>query len=349
MLVSAARASVIAAVCATSLLAGDLLSSGIRLAEQERYAEAAEVFRQCVEAAPASFEPRYDLALALLALGQLTEARHSIEEIRLENAAEAGARDYLLGKIDAAAGNTALAARELSSAVQANPGDENRAIDYGLLLIRQGDYQSAIATFSRALSEHPQSVYLQFGQAMAYAFGGRRPAAVSTCDRILKANPQFAPAVLLMAFAQYMSAAYADAEQSAAAGLKMPSPPPYLYYVHAAALQKMNSTAYGEMLANLDRAQRTIPSCALCYFVRSKVHESAGDVPAAIADLKTLLTRVMPDFDQAWYRLALLQRKQGQSREAAFALARFRATRADSADPELDLARGSLLQAQTQK
>lgn len=344
-----ARAFVIAAMCLQSLLADDLLSSGIRLAQQERYAEAAEVFRRCVLAAPKSFEAHYDLALALLALGQFAESRQTIEQVRPQNAAETGTREYILGKIDVASGDKTRARAELSLAFHASPGEENLAVDYGLFLIGEGDYQSALATFSRALDIHPESMYLQFGRAMAQAFGGEREAAVVTCRHITKSNPDFAPAVLLRAFAEYMSGDYRDAERSAAAGMQLPSAPPYLHYIRAAALQKMNSTSYGEMLADLEAAEKNIPSCTLCYFVRSKIHESAGDIPGAIADLNMLVTRFAPDFDQAWYRLALLYRKQGQTIEADAALDRFKASRAISANPEIELARDSLLQQQEQR
>ena len=332
------------ASCSSLWAAGeDLMASGVRLAQQERYAEAANVFRRCVREAPNSFEAHYNLALALLALGSFAESRQAMEGVRPQGSSESGARDYILGKIDAAVGNRKRAEQELSAALRASPSEENRAIDYGMILLGEGDYQAAIGTFSHASELHPESAYVQLGLAIAQAFGGQTADAEVGCRRMLAVNPSFAPAVLVMAFAQYMSGAYDAAARTADNGLQLPSPAPYLYYVHAAALQRMNSTSYGRILADLEAAEKSIPSCTLCYFVSSKVHESAGDVPSAIADLNTLVTLIAPDFDQAWYRLGVLYRKQGRAADASLAFARYKASRAASTNLEVELARDFLL------
>jgi tetratricopeptide (TPR) repeat protein len=321
----------------------DLLATGLKLSQQERYAEAADAFRQYLARNPRSFEARYDLALALFAIRQLDEARGAIDGATPENVAQTAARVYLLGKIDDAAGHRSRARGELATAFRTQPSEENFALDYGLFLVREENYPAAIAVFSSAADAHPRSEYVLLGLAMAQAFGGKRDAAAATCRRIISLDPRFSPALLLMAFSHYMSGQYAEAERAAASGLELPSPAPYLYYVHAAALLKTNSAAYPRMLADLDAAERGIPSCTLCWFVRSKVHEAAGDLQSAIADLNVLVARVAPDFDQAWYRLALLYRRNGQNQEAQAARARFEKLRASRADPEVELARGSLL------
>ncbi|MGI9072959.1 MAG: tetratricopeptide repeat protein [Bryobacteraceae bacterium] len=322
---------------------GTLLESGVRLTRAERYAEAAEVFRRCVAIDAQSFEARYDLALALFALRRLPESREAIRPVQPTNDTERAAKLYVLGKIDEAAGDKAHARGEFSSAFSTAPTEENYALDYGLFLVREGDYQSAIATLARAATAHQQSPYLLLGLAMAQAFGGKRADAILTCRRIVTDDTVCSPALLLMAFSYYMSGEYQEAERAAASGLQMKVPPPYLYYLHAAALLKTGSTSYSRMLAELDEAQTNIANCTLCYFVRSKVHEAAGDIPSAIVDLTTIVTRVQPGFDQGWYRLAMLYRKQGRDRDAQTARARFEAIRANHTDPEVDLARGTML------
>jgi len=321
----------------------DLLASGVKLSEQERYAEAAEAFRRYLAVNPRSFQARYDLALALFAIRRLTEARDAIDQAAPEDPVDVASRLYLLGKIDDAAGDRKRAREELAAAFRAQPSEENIALDYGMRLIRDEDYPAAIAALSMSADAHPRSEYVLLGLAMAQAFGGKRDDAVVTCRHIVAIESRFSPALLLMAFAQYMSGQYTDAERTAALGLDLPSPAPYLYYLHAASLLKTNSTAYPRMLADLDAAERGIPSCMLCYLVQSKVHEAAGDPAAAVADLNILVTRIEPEFDQAWYRLALLYRKLGQQAEAQAARARFETIRATRTDAEMELARGLLL------
>jgi tetratricopeptide (TPR) repeat protein len=342
---------VLAGLCATVCLAAavaqnsfdSLLASGVKLAQQERYAEAVEVFEKCIERDPESFEAHYNLALALFALERFSEARKAIQSLHAPREPEQLAAQYLLGKIDEGLGMLPQARRELAAAFEGAPAEENYALDLGLLMIRQSDYREAMRVFARASQVHPESPYVLLGLAMAQSFGGKPGEAAATCEQILKSQPAFSPATLLMAFSRYMSGEYEEAERVAASGLRSSSASPYLYYVHAATLLKLNSTAYARMLRELDTAESGIPSCALCYFVRSKVHQTSGDVPAAIADLETLVTRIKPDFDQAWYRLAALYQRAGRQQDSYRARARFEAIKAKEVDPDTELIRTMLL------
>ncbi|MGI9071564.1 MAG: tetratricopeptide repeat protein [Bryobacteraceae bacterium] len=342
---------VLAGWCATCCLAAgipqnnldSLLESGVKLAQAERYTEAIQVFENCVREHPESFEAHYNLALALFALERFPEAREAIENVRAARQPEQLTAQYLLGKIDEALGRLPQARRELSAAFEGSPGEENYALDLGLLLIRQSDYRGAMQVFGRATQVHPQSAYVLLGLAMAQAFGGKPGEAAASCKQILKNQPAFAPAELLLAFSHYMSGGYEEAERVAASGLRSPSASPYLYYVHAATLLKLNSTEYTRMLQELDAANREIPFCSLCYFVRSKVLQASGDAPAAIADLETLVTRIAPDFDQAWYRLAALYQRAGRQQDSNRARAKFEAIKARGVDPDTELVRTMLV------
>jgi tetratricopeptide (TPR) repeat protein len=333
---------VLAGLCATLCLASrtlqntfdSLLESGVKLAQQERYGAAVELFEKCIARNPASFEAHYNLALALLALERFPEARQAMERVTVASPREQFARYYLLGKIDAALGKIPEAHRELSLAFEGSPDEENYALDLGLLMIRKSDYQHATQVFTRAAHIHPQSAYILLGLPAEAAL---------TCKQILRNQPAFAPAELLSAFSHYVAGEYDETERVAASGLRSSSPSPYSYYVHAAALLKLNSTDYARMLRELAAAERGIPSCTLCYFERSKVHQAAGDMQAAIADLEILVTRIAPDFDQAWYRLAALYQRAGRQQDSVRARARFEAIKANNADPDTELIRTTLL------
>jgi len=101
---------IMAELCATLCLASgiaqnsfdSLLESGVKLAQQERYREAVQVFEKCVQKDPASFEAHYNLALALFAVDRLPEARHAIQAASEGRQSEQLAKQYLLGKIDGA-------------------------------------------------------------------------------------------------------------------------------------------------------------------------------------------------------------------------------------------------------
>ena len=64
------------------------------------------------------------------------------------------------------------------------------------------------------------------------------------------------------------------------------------------------------------------------------MHQEKGDEAAAITDLETLVSRIDPQFSQAWYRLATLYQHAGRADDASIALARFRAIKAAQTDRE---------------
>lgn len=321
-----------------------LLQSGIQLAQQERYPEAVQVLTECVARYPEVFEAHYNLSLALFALGRFEDALAAIGNTKPQGKSQEAARLYMLGKIHQGMGNLSLARTELSRVFNTFPDQENYSLDLALLLVREGDYPEAQRVLQLALQSHPDSAYLLLALAMAQGFGGKPKDGLATCGRLLKIDPELAAARLVMAFSAYMAGEYDTAERIAAAGLAGSSASPYLYYVHASALLKLESRDYSRMLKDLEIAERGITGCALCYFANSKVHYAAGNLKSAIADLETLVS-MSPDFGQAWYRLAMLYREVGRSKDAARALARFKASRAPRTDPDTDLIRSALLPA----
>lgn len=320
-----------------------LLASGVALAQKENYSEAVVKFEQYIAKRPESFEGRYDLALALLALGRFSVARHTMENAIPHGATQRSAKAYLFGKVDQELGRTDEALRELSDAHQSSKGEENYALDLGVLLIRQGKYPEAMNLFKQTAELHPRSAYVRLGLAMAQAFGGKPHEAAGTCKDLLKLEPDLAAANLLLAFSYYLAGEYEQAERTAAKGLESPSASPYLAYVDAAALVKLNSKETDRILRELDAADHGIPKCSLCRLVRSKVHQEAGDPEAAIADLEAVVNGLAPDLPTAWYRLAALYRRVGREAEAEAALRKFQKIKTTNADADADLLRRALL------
>lgn len=323
--------------------ADGLLALGVALAQKENYSEAIVKFEQYIAKRPESFEGRYDLALALLALGRFPEARNAMETASPHDATQRGAKAYVFGRVDQELGRTDEALRELSEAYQSSKGEENYALDLGVLLIRQGKYPEAMNLFEHALELHPRSGYVRLGLAMAQAFGGKPHEAAGTCRDLLQREPNFGAANLLLAFSHYLAGEYEQAERAAAKGMESPSASPYLAYVDAAALVKLNSKETDRILRELDAAERGIPKCSLCWLVRSKAHQDAGNSEAAIADLEMVVNAIAPDLPTAWYRLAGLYRKAGREADAEAALRKFQKIKTTDADADADLLRRALL------
>lgn len=322
-----------------------LLQAGVALAQRELFAPAAEVFARCVKDYPRSFEAHYNLALADIALQRFDEARAALDSVNQPSKHQQYAREYLRGKIYDALGQTDLAARSLSAAFAGAPEEENYALDLGLFYLRRRLYAKAVATLEAGVKYHPNSVFLSLGLALSQVFGDEPPKAVATCRKILAMEPDFGPAQILMVVAFYMNGENENCVRETAAAIGRPNAAPYLYYLHAAALLKLDSREYQSMLHDLESANRGIPGCTFCYFTASKVHQAMGDESAAIADLETLVTRVDPEFAQGWYRLANLYQHARRTTDAAQALAKFRAIRTAQNDRETEYLRKLFLSA----
>ena len=322
-----------------------LLETGAKLADRELFEPARAVFARAVSDYPRTFEARYNLALADFALRRFSEAQTALDGAGELSKEQQLAREYLRGKLYDALDQTDLAERSFLAALQGAPRQENYALDLGLYYLRRQLYAKALETLRTAAKYHADSIYLELGLGLAQVLGDDPPRAIATCRRILAKEPNFGSARLLLVVAFYMNGENQNCAAETAAAISRPGAPPYLYYLHAASLLRLNSKEYAVMLHDLDEANRGLPGCAFCYFAQSKVHQEMGDEAAAIADLEQLVTRVDPEFSQGWYRLANLYQHAGRQDDAAKARVRFRSIKTEQTDRETEYLRKVFLSA----
>jgi predicted Zn-dependent protease len=313
-----------------NLDAGSLLGVGLQLADQELYPEAERVFARAAREYPGRFDAHYNLALATFALHQFDQALTCLERAPAGSRPDELARRYLRGKIYDSLRRQDLAEADLAAAFSGQPSQENYGLDLGLFYLRQRAYERAASTFQAGLVFHPRSSFFWLGLSLAQLLGGKGPQAADSCRKLLATEPGFAPARLLWAYSLYSAGEYEKCEQAASAGLRAAQPHPYLYYLHAAVLLKMESKDYGLIEGELTLAAGAIPNCSLCLVARSKVRQEQGAWEAAIADLETVVSRMDQDSSQAWYRLAALYARAGRREDAARARERVRAIKAES-------------------
>lgn len=320
-----------------------LLRTGIALAQRGRFSDAARAFTRCVRDYPDLFEGHYNLALAELAQNHLTQAYAAIDQAPHPTDQEAIPRTYLKGKIEAAMGRTQQAEQDLSAAFEKAPEQENFALDLGLVLLQAHAYQQAMKVFTQASDLNPRSTYLLLGRALAEFLGERTAQCIETSRRLLAADPDFSPARLLLAFTYYFDGNFAGAGELARAGLKLPDPDPYLYYLEAVTLFKQHGPQRAQILDDLSMAEKSIPKCALCYVASGKVHEEQNNTRGALADFQTAVG-LAPDLSEGWFHLAKAYDRLGDSSQAAKARKHFQAMKANEDEREKEMMRGVLLQ-----
>ena len=319
-----------------------LLRTGIHLAQHDLYSESSELFGRCTRDHPAVFEAFYNLSLAQLALRRPQDALATLAKVSHTSPEEETARTYLRGKIELALQKDTEAERDLAAAFAAAPQEENVALDLGLCYIRERKYQAAVEVYRKAAGFQKNSAFLRLGLALAQYLGGLNAESVETCRALLTLQPGFSPARVMMAFALYMEGKTDEAARIAARGLHDPQPFPYLYYVHAASLLKLQSTDFGTIENDLTLAAQSIPACSLCYVAMGKAHRREGQLDTARADLERA-TRLDPTLAEAWYNLAAVYDQAGQHAEAQQARHRFEELKANKTNRETEMLRDVFL------
>jgi tetratricopeptide (TPR) repeat protein len=320
-----------------------LLRVGIHFAQKGLYAQAASIFERCVRDYPSIFEGHYNLALAELAQKQYAQALAAIGQAPQRSEGEAAARLYLRGKIEADQGHTSEAERDLSSAFEREPGQENYALDLGTVYLRTHAYPKAESVFTRASDRNPRSPYLLLGLALAQFLSGHTTQSVQTSRRLLAFEPEFSPARLLLGFALYFDGDLAGAQQVTSEGLKLPNPNPYLYYLEAAVLLKQHTGEYARILDDLSVAEREILACSLCYVASGKAREEEGDLTRALSDFE-MAVKLGPGLSEGWYHLASAYDRLGKKDEAARAREHFHQMKQKEDESEKEVMRGVVLQ-----
>jgi tetratricopeptide (TPR) repeat protein len=322
--------------------ADTLLSAGALLARHDLLADAAAVFQQCAQQFPALFEAKYNLALTRIGLDDYPAAERILHTMSPGSAPETSAVQYLQGKIYSATGRVQEARLNLENAYRSNPGDENYALDLALLYIRSSAYVPAIQVLQPSLALHPESEDLALELALSDALAGKQADSLAVCHKLTERNPGLSTPRVIAAFANCAAASYQACEAEAAAGLALPHPDSYLYYLHAEALWNSGGSELSKILSELGVAIDKMPACGVCYLLRSRAREAANDDRAAISDLKAALGQEAQSA-QAWYRLSVLYRKAGSLSEADDALRHYRAVRDRQASEEIESFRKQLV------
>ena len=320
-----------------------LLRVGIKVAERELYEEAAEAFHRCIQEHPEIFEAYYNLALADIAQQKWEAALAILQHAPQRSRAEVLACSYLRGKVEESQGKTSEAEHDLSDAFAGAPQNPSYGMELGLFYVHEHAYTQAATVFEHAAGFNSGSSFLLLGLSLSRFLAGQHEQSIGVLRKLLSLQPDFAPAQLLLTFALSAEGKLENAEQVAHQGLNSPHPSPYLYYLDASVLVKLQSQQYQRIFEELSIAQHEIPNCSLCYLTESKAHQAQGNFAAAIADLE-IATRMDPSFPEAWYRLAALYRRVGRSADASRAQDRFQALKADTEGPEIQMLRDNFLQ-----
>jgi Tfp pilus assembly protein PilF len=163
---------------------------GVAHLEQYDHAAAAAAFRHALELSPSLTIARLNLSIALLYLGDLSNAAR---EALLAAAQMPSAPPpfYVLGLVARADNRPADAATSFEKVLQLDPEDVGARIQLAQVHLADQRYTQAADLFEAALAREPFNATAAYGRAMALTRGGQRVAGAAAMTRFqaLRQNP----------------------------------------------------------------------------------------------------------------------------------------------------------------
>jgi tetratricopeptide (TPR) repeat protein len=275
---------------------------------------------------PSHYAVGYDLAMALIDVGRLDEARKQIQ--RLVTLKNSGEVENLLGDLEERAGNLVAAAEAYQRASHMDASEEN-LFDWGNSLLQLRASAPAGEVFTAAIKRHPRSARLHVGLGISlYSRGEYRDAVEAFCEAADLAPSDPRPYQFLGEM--YGVSPEVSGEVSKRLGRFVETHPKnaLAHFHYAMSLWKGSPEALGaegvqKVETLLRRAVTLDPRLTKGFFELGVLLSDQERHAEAIEQLRRAIA-LEPSLSQAHYRLAQLYQRTGRQDLAAKELQTFR-------------------------
>jgi tetratricopeptide (TPR) repeat protein len=320
---------------------------GALFAQQNKLTCAVPAFEEALRLDHSDWRARYNLALALIAEGNQSEAADHLH-ILIQQKPHSADVHNALGTVLRQQGQLEAAADEFKTALNSDPRFAVAALNLGQVLIAQKRYTAAAIYLRNALKSSPPpdlEVSLQSALAVSYAESGHSNLAIETLEQAIKSHPDAADAYFNLAtlYAKngpalgheramsyfkealrvdpyYDEARYSLAKMLVEAGRFSDAVPYLLDYIRHKPGDgegfHLLGSAYGGLAQTakaveaLERAQRLKPDDSEIRYELGVALAKAGKIDGAIGQLEAS-ERANPGFAGVHYQLGLVLRKKG--------------------------------------
>jgi tetratricopeptide (TPR) repeat protein len=266
---------------------------------------------------PTHYASGYDLALALLELGKLDDARAQI--LRMLGAQDTAELHDLLGNVNERAGNGTGAAAEYERAAHMAPTEEH-LFDWGNNFLRLGALDEAAQVFTAAVARHPESARLHVGLGIAQYSLGQHEDAVKSFFQAADLAPSDPRPYQFLGEMYGVAPALGNEITERLSRFAKAHPRNALAQFHYAMSlwkgQPDTPADLGKVEALLRRAVTLDRRLAKGFLELGVLLSDEQRYREAILELQTAI-RVEPDLAQAHYRLAQAYQRTGQKALAA--------------------------------
>lgn len=260
------------------------------------------------------YDQAYHLALSQFEAGDLTGARHLVQQLLQEK--DRAELHNLLGEVEERSGNFREAARQYEIAARLDPSEKN-IFDLGTELLKYHGYQQALEVFSYGVKEKPNSAKLHVGLGVAQYSLGQYQEAVETLCRAVDLDPKDSRAL------DFLGKMYDVAPNLTKEVTKRlehfarlyPHNPAANYYYALSLRSRITGGASAqinhEAKALLLKAVQDKSDFAEAHYQLGLLYQDEGLISQALEEYQAAV-QFRPDLRSAHYRLAQLYAKQGR-------------------------------------
>ena len=265
----------------------------------------------------AHYNNQYDLILAYVKAGNLTQARTNLQSLlAIKNNAET---NNLLGLLEEASGNKQAAAEAFQRAAQIAPTEQN-IFDYGESILKLNAPEEALKIFKFGVNKYPKSAQLLVGEAISkYALGQFKEAIETLCQAV-DLNPKDERAYIFLGEMYGVSVELADEINQRFEKLVQLQPRNAVaHYYYAMNLWKGKSgisNNQSKIEGLLKRATELDPNLADAFHNLGLLYLEEQKIDAAIIQLQRA-AKLKPEVSIIRFKLAQAYQRQGKTALAA--------------------------------
>lgn len=275
---------------------------------------ALEAFQAALKAKPDDPDLELDCATAMVAAGQLDDARAMLS--RLPDAGQSAQAQELFGELAEKQGDYKQALTYFSRALELDPSEAN-AWTLGVELLRHWSFDPAVREFEAAVGKFPASTRMKLGLGSAYFGDAKYAEAIPIFADLLRDEPDNALYAELLGMACTAVTDSAKAQCSSLLTYAGKHPHDARAATYAASMLLTESggaektTTARELLEQALSANPKLPDAQ---YQMGVLEQSEGNWAGSIGNLQAAIA-LKPDLAQAHYRLALAYWRTGRKRD----------------------------------
>ncbi len=285
-----------------------------RLIQQNQIAAAIPYLEQARVIDPAHYTNSYDLALAFMRSGALSQSRQVILDL-LQRSDRAELHN-LLGDVEEAEGNIQEAAQQYEQAARMDPTEKN-VFDLGSDLILHQGFQPAVKVFRFGVERYPKSARMRVGLGVTQYSLGQYDAAVEALCQAVDLDPADTKALDFLGKMHDISPQYGEEVLKRLARFAQIYPQnARASYYYALSLRQREPGAPvmpgGSARVLLQRAIQLEPGFAEAHYQLGLLFEEEGHPADALHEYQ-ITVELNPGHAKGHYHLARLYQRSGQA------------------------------------